>query len=182
MRDRATVLRINSVGAVGALSVIPAQAGIHATAQPCDEPPSARRPTRAPSAPRVIGSRRTSGVPMIPTDRLDSCLRRNDGTSSSQGRRNIQGGRPRADLHRPLRSPPLPAASPPAERGESKSGRVGLFRAFRRQPSVAAGGSACRSIVGGCSSISPIFWNSLKCGFAACAATSACVAHDSKNE
>ena len=47
-------------------SVIPAKAGIHATAQPCDEPPSARRPTRAPSAPRVIGRRRTLGVPLTP--------------------------------------------------------------------------------------------------------------------
>ena len=47
-------------------SVIPAEAGIHATAQPCDEPPSARRPTRAPSAPRVIGRRRTLGVPLTP--------------------------------------------------------------------------------------------------------------------
>ena len=37
MSDRATVLSINSVGAVGRLSVIPAQAGIHATAQRCDE-------------------------------------------------------------------------------------------------------------------------------------------------
>ena len=77
--DRATVLQINSVGAVGARSVIPAEAGIHATAQPCDEPQSARRPTRAPSAPRVIGRRRTLGVPLTPTDRMDSCLRRNDG-------------------------------------------------------------------------------------------------------
>ena len=60
-------------------SVIPAEAGIHATAQPCDEPQSARRPTTAPSAPRVIGRRRTLGVPLTPTDRMDSCLRRNDG-------------------------------------------------------------------------------------------------------
>ena len=30
------------------------------------EPPSARRPTRAPSAPRVIGRRRTLGVPLTP--------------------------------------------------------------------------------------------------------------------
>ena len=29
--------------------------------------------------PRVIGRRRTLGVPLTPTDRLDSCLRRNDG-------------------------------------------------------------------------------------------------------
>ena len=47
-------------------SVIPAEAGIHATAQPCDEPPSARRPTRAPSAPRVIGRRRALGAPLTP--------------------------------------------------------------------------------------------------------------------
>ena len=47
-------------------SVIPAEAGIHATTQPCDEPPSARRPTRAPSARRVIGRRRTLGVPLTP--------------------------------------------------------------------------------------------------------------------
>ena len=47
-------------------SVIPAKAGIHATAQPCDEPPSARRPTRGPSAPRVIGRRRALGAPLTP--------------------------------------------------------------------------------------------------------------------
>ena len=47
-------------------SVIPAEAGIHPTTQPCDEPPSARRPTRAPSAPRVIGRRRTLGAPLTP--------------------------------------------------------------------------------------------------------------------
>ncbi len=75
-------------------SVIPAQAGIHATAQPCDEPQSARRPTTAPSAPRVIGRRRTLGVPLTPTDRMDSCLRRNDGGGAGMTERGHRSAAP----------------------------------------------------------------------------------------
>ena len=113
MSDRPTVLKINSVSAVSALSVIPAQAGIQATAQRCDEPPSARRPTRAPGAPRVIGRRRTLGAPLTPTDRLDSCLRRNDGTSSSRAGPNIQGGLPpRHHIHPRQRFETAPKCSP----------------------------------------------------------------------
>ncbi len=123
--DRATVLKINSVGAVGALSVIPAQAGIHASAQRCDEFPSARRPTRAPSAPRVIRRRRTLGAPLTPTDRLDSCLRRNDGTSTSRASANIQGGCSGDSLtwlYLHKRGPLCHSVtSPPAERGEMSS-------------------------------------------------------------
>ena len=63
-----------------------AQAGIHATAQRCDE----IRPTApGPPAARVIRRRRTALDP----HRLDSCLRRNDGTSSSRASPNIQGKR-----------------------------------------------------------------------------------------
>ena len=113
-------------------SVIPAEAGIHATAQPCDEPPSARRPTRAPSAPRVIARRRTLEVPLTPSDRMDSCLRRNDGQASvTEGRRSDGGGRSCATRYSgPVSrhgSPPLPSASPPASRGERG---YGSFRCF----------------------------------------------------
>ena len=69
-------------------SVIPAEAGIHATAQPCDEPPSARRPTRVK---RAAGDRAPSniGSALDPTDRMDSCLRRNDGQAGvTEGRRS----------------------------------------------------------------------------------------------
>ena len=79
MSDRATVLKINSVGAVGALSVIPAPLR-HSCPPPsflrrqesmrppngATSLPSARRPTGAPSAPRVIGRRRTLGAPLTP--------------------------------------------------------------------------------------------------------------------
>ena len=42
----------------------------------CLHPPDG--PPEALGAPRPIGRRRTLGVPLTPTDRLDSCLRRND--------------------------------------------------------------------------------------------------------
>ncbi len=136
MSARATVLKINSVSAVSAPSVIPAQAGIQATAQRCDEPPSARRPTRAPGAPRMIGRRRTLGARLTPTDRLDSCLGRNDGTSSSRASANIQGGLPHLARYSHAgesgpRPPSVTSASPPAKRGERGSH---LFRALPGNP------------------------------------------------
>ena len=100
-------------------SVIPAEAGIHATAQPCDEPPSAIpilpsflrplrhscggrnprdrptvrrasiRPTAHQSPQRAAGDRAPSniGSALDPTDRMDSCLRRNDGQAGvTEGR------------------------------------------------------------------------------------------------
>ena len=78
-------------------SVIPAEAGIHATAHSCAPSviPAVRRasirPTAHQSPQRAAGDRAPSniGSALDPTDRMDSCLRRNDGQAGvTEGRRS----------------------------------------------------------------------------------------------
>ena len=131
-------------------SVIPAEAGIHATAQPCDEPPSAIpilppflrplrhscggrnpcdrptvrrasiRPTAHQSPQRAAGDRAPSNIGSArdPTDRMDSCLRRNDGQAGvTEGRRSDRAAPEPARTYKGgSRRPPAPPATPRSPR------------------------------------------------------------------
>ncbi len=118
MSDRATVLKINSVSAVGALSVIPAPLRHSCGGRnPCDRPtvrraPSARRPTRAPSAPRMIGRRRTLGAPLTPQIAwIPACAGMTE-PAAPEPARTYKGAAPRHHIHPRQRFETAPKCSP----------------------------------------------------------------------
>ena len=91
---------------------------------PCDHPTVRRasiRPTAHQSPQRAAGDRAPSniGSALDPTDRMDSCLRRNDGGGRNDGQAGVtEGGRPRLARYSHAReSGPQPPSAPCLRRG-----------------------------------------------------------------
>ena len=91
---------------------------------PCDCPTVRRasiRPTAHQSPQRPAGDRAPSniGSALDPTDRMDSCLRRNDGGGRNDGQAGVtEGGRPRLARYSHAReSGPQPPSAPCLRRG-----------------------------------------------------------------